>query len=141
MITLEDISRKIVERLKAKYRDKLLSVILFGSITQGRRRLESDLDLMVITTEAMENDRTVCSALEDIMVEYNIPIDALVFTVDEFKFMLDGRHPLILGVLLGYKVIYDRLDVRGLLNKIEESLYEEGWRRYKWSGLWIKTQR
>ncbi|MBS7611984.1 nucleotidyltransferase domain-containing protein [Candidatus Bathyarchaeota archaeon] len=138
MTYFEDVSRKIVECLKVKYGDKLLSVILFGSTVQGRRRLESDLDVIVVLTDVMEGDRSVRRNLESIMVEWGIPIDPLVFTVEEFKYMLDQRHPLILGVLLGYKTIYDRLGVDGLLSKLEDSLYKEGWRRYKWSGLWIK---
>jgi len=137
---LEDVCREIVERLKVKYEDRLLSIVLFGSTAQGRRKLESDLDVIVILTDATESDRNVRSGLENIMIEYEIPIDSLVFTVDEFKYMLDQKHPLILGVLLGYKVIYDRLGVSELLNEVEASLREEGWRRYKWSGLWIKPK-
>ncbi len=138
MTYFEDVSKKIVERLKVKYGDGLLSVILFGSTIQGRRRLESDLDVIVILTDVVEDDRSIRRDLESIMVEYGIPVDPLVFTMEELKYMLDQRHPLILGVLLGYKTIYDRLGVDRLLSELEDSLYKEGWRRYKWSGLWIK---
>ncbi|MEM2849439.1 MAG: nucleotidyltransferase domain-containing protein [Candidatus Bathyarchaeia archaeon] len=131
MTYFKDISRKIVECLKVKYGDKLSTIILFGSTVQGRRRLESNLDVIVILTNSMENNRSVRSDLKDIMVEYGMPIDPLIFTVDEFKHMLEQRHPLILGISLGYKAIYDRLGMDGLLSRLEGSLYKDGWRRYK----------
>ena len=70
-----------------------------------------------------------------------MPMDVLVFTWDEFCFMVEQRFPLVLGVLLGYEVIYDKVGVSKLLSDVDESLRREGWRRYRWSGIWVEPKR
>jgi len=49
--------RDVLDGLKARYGDKLLSVVLFGSRFQGRAKAHSDLDILVLLSEAEDEDR------------------------------------------------------------------------------------
>ena len=133
--------RDVLDGLKARYGDRLLSVVLFGSRFQGRAKAHSDLDVLVLLSEVEDEDRYARAALEEVMVRYVMPMDVLVFTWDEFCFMVEQRFPLVLGVLLGYEVIYDKVGVSKLLSDADESLRREGWRRYRWSGIWVEPKR
>ena len=61
-------------------------IILFGSHARGTARRDSDLDFLVVEDGPFSKERSresEMTRLWDILFEYNIPIDFLVFTPEE----------------------------------------------------------
>lgn len=138
MNTDSTIEKEVVETLQGKFCEKLLSVIIFGSRAQGRAMPDSDYDFLTVVSNGIsEEDRRVRRDLMGIMVSHQISIESVVVTLEELRFMAENRFPLILGVLLGYRVLYGKTVVEELLKKIEEKIVSEGGKKYIGSGLWL----
>ncbi len=105
---------QIVQDLKSRFKENLVSVILFGSHARAQSKKYSDIDLLVILDELIQ------SPLEKSELEfelswawqekYNLKIDLMILSrqdaLDNFKV----RSPLFLTLALGVKVYYDRGD-------------------------------
>ena len=85
----------IVERLK---KIKPYKIILFGSCADGETHVDSDIDLIVVLNEKgiirsykekVKNRMKVGRKLLDI--ERQIPIDTLVYTLDEWELFLNQK--------------------------------------------------
>lgn len=83
---------RIVERLQRIHPDR---VILFGSYAYGKPHKDSDIDLIVVLNkhgigktyrEKVKNRMLVGRELLEI--EREVPIDTLVYTLDEWKLLL-----------------------------------------------------
>jgi len=135
---LESIESEIVDALQEWFGEALLSVLLFGSRPQGRALPHSDYDILVVVSdEVTEKRRSVRQQLEEIMVKHQIPIEAITISKGELLFMTEMRFPLILGVLLGYKVLFDKMRIEQILEEMEKEIVYEGGRKYVRSGLWV----
>ena len=99
---LEEFVYKILERFK----DELVSVVLFGSVAKGVAREYSDIDLLIITEHKREEefDKEVLSCL----LKYGVRIFPIVCSKDEVEFSVIHGNPLFYGILTGYKTIYDK---------------------------------
>ncbi|MDP1808802.1 MAG: nucleotidyltransferase domain-containing protein [Actinomycetota bacterium] len=94
MRTVDDISLKEKDRLAIEEAVRLLKsqfpvakVILFGSKAMGRADDESDIDLLILTTQTLNwrgRDK-ITDALFDIELEHEVVISTLVATVDEWE--------------------------------------------------------
>ena len=69
-----------VARIRNRFPDRVLSVVLFGSKARGDADAESDIDLLVLV-DAENNE--FCSELwriaSDVSLEYNVVLSARVF--------------------------------------------------------------
>ena len=129
---------EIVKALRERFGEALLSVVLFGSRPQGRALPHSDYDILVVVSdEVIEKGRSVRQHLEEIMVKHQIPIEAITVSEDELLFMVETRFPLVLGVLLGYKILYDKVGIQQILEDLENKIVDEGGKKYVRSGLWV----
>ncbi len=66
------IAKQIKKELKAKLGDKLISVILYGSRARGDFHDESDMDLLILTSE---NNSQVRTKINDIIYNYEYKND------------------------------------------------------------------
>jgi predicted nucleotidyltransferase len=95
ILNSENLNKLISERLAVLNSFK---VILFGSCARGSVDANSDIDLLVVLNvegyprsfkERMENHRKVRRLLKDLNA--TVPIDVLVFTIDEWRdFLKEG---------------------------------------------------
>ncbi len=78
-------------------------VILFGSAAQGKLRLTSDLDLLVV----METSKRFLDRLDEMyrLLDPHIATDVLVYTPDEFA-RLKKINPLVRRAVAEGRVLY-----------------------------------
>jgi len=137
-LKLGSIESEIVNALRERFGEALTSVVLFGSRPQGRAQPHSDYDiLVVVSNETIEKGRSVRRHLEEIMVRHQVPLEAITISKDELSFMVETRFPLILGLLLGYKILYDRMGIKQILEELDKEIGHKGGKKYVRSGLWL----
>jgi predicted nucleotidyltransferase len=66
----------VVQRLIAAARPR--KIILFGSYVRGERHRDSDLDVLVVTGDEVENPRRESVRLRDTVGDIDMPMDILV---------------------------------------------------------------
>ena len=102
MVTQEQIISvvgKIVENINPE------KIILFGSYADGKPNEDSDIDLLIIqNTDAPINKRAL--EVRRCLRGSKIPMDILVYTVDEFKDQLTSKYSFISNITEKGKVLY-----------------------------------
>jgi len=126
------ILNKVVQDLKSKFKENLVSIILFGSHARAQSKKYSDIDLLVIL------DELNLSPLEKSELEFelswawqekvNLKIDLLILSrqdaLDNFKV----HSPLFSTLALGVKVYYDKdefflINFSSFLNRLKTQKY------------------
>ncbi|MBS3934242.1 MAG: nucleotidyltransferase domain-containing protein [Truepera sp.] len=130
-------SAKVAETLQDRYKDKLVSVCLFGSAARGRLRKGSDIDFLVVIKEAYQ---TYPKRVKEIMpllasiretkaygqlegFALNLEPSFLISTVDEVM-----RHPpLLIEISQEGKILFDRDDfLKQELTKVRKAMVRLG---------------
>ncbi len=107
----------IVARLIESFQDKLISIVLFGSIAQGRGKRESDIDLLIVIeglperysdrlklfNEAVRGIETLRLELWEKRGIYPL-IDPIILTPEDAS----TNHPFYLDMVDGSILIFDR---------------------------------
>jgi len=126
-----------VEKILAEKGEKIVSIILFGSMAKGTYTKHSDYDLLLIVSGEK-------LSFKERLYEYSKPsngwVEALAYTREEAKAMLESFNPLILDALKDGKVIYDRGFWKQLKN-IFEKLLAKGIITPKESGWTIRREK
>ena len=112
---------ELIQYLKQKLGDNLVSIIQFGSSIYGKENPE-DIDILVITENPVYEDLS--------FDRYSI----IVLTKKDFVRNILEESPLLIGiVLMGYKVLYDKNNffytyLPAILNRIsrEDLIYKRG---------------
>jgi predicted nucleotidyltransferase len=99
---LEEDLESLVEQLRAM--PEVRKVVLFGSYSQGRSDLFTDLDLLVV----MESDRDFVIRSADLAGELKagVALDLLVYTPEELENIRE--RPFIRHALETGKMLYER---------------------------------
>ncbi|MEM5797332.1 MAG: nucleotidyltransferase domain-containing protein [Candidatus Aenigmatarchaeota archaeon] len=79
-------------------------IILFGSIAKGNYRLDSDIDLAIITDDARIKKKS-SEIADKILVKYGKVVSLKYFTPKEFSEKKKQKNPFIMEILKG-RVIY-----------------------------------
>ncbi len=101
--------------------DRILAIILFGSVAKGLSSSESDLDLLIITKSGEE----LYDEVYEMSFKYDIPIEAIFLSLDGFLAHITQRTTLILGVLEGYEVLHDQVGLAGILPHTRDEIRRE----------------
>lgn len=100
---------EFVERLKDTFGERLVSVILFGSVARGTASEYSDVDLLVIAEglpeSRIERQKILSAAILEAIDRYYIRVCPVLLEPSDVS--TAPINPLIYGVLTGYTVIYD----------------------------------
>jgi predicted nucleotidyltransferase len=87
---------EFVARLRERYADEVLLVMLFGSKVRGDFDEESDLDVLVV----VEGDdrwpywREITDLTSDLLQDYEVNISALVFNEEYYRWLTEHRTPI-----------------------------------------------
>lgn len=76
----ENILQELVRGIRMVVADKLLSIILYGSVARGTATSESDVDIAIIINGKM--DEAMEDALSDVIVDMNLKYDRVFSVVD-----------------------------------------------------------
>lgn len=106
------ILNKIVQDLKLRFQENLVSIILFGSHARAQSKKYSDIDLLVILNE-INLSSTAKSELEFELSwawqeKFNIKIDLLLLSRQDALDNFSVPSPLFSTLALGVKIYYDK---------------------------------
>ncbi len=93
---LSDIEQKAISeflaRVRSTYGTQLQRAMLFGSKARGEATAGSDIDVAVILEdETWEIRDEICKVGADISLQYDVLLDARVFSVARWKYMSEIR--------------------------------------------------
>ena len=87
-----------------------LKIILFGSHARGTARADSDLDFLIVEDgpfDAQRSRRGEITRLGNILFDYFIPMDFLVFTPQEIDKWKDAKNHVIAHALREGRTLYE----------------------------------
>lgn len=91
---LENVARRYTQELVDRV-EKVVSVILFGSVARGWPTKNSDIDLLILVEEDTEKVEQKAQSLADkYSREQQVSVSPLVMEEDSFKEELDNKAPL-----------------------------------------------
>lgn len=102
--TLEKELRRILATVVEKYKPE--KIILFGSLTTGRIHQWSDIDLLIIKETTTRRVYRRAEALRG--TKRNIPLDVIILTPGEVKFLCDENSLFIKDILEKGSVVYEK---------------------------------
>lgn len=114
-------------------REDVLAVILFGSVAKGTARGESDIDLLIVTAREVD----LIDEVYGLMARYDVPIEPVVLTYDEFLSTLASESVLLFSILEGYDVLADRGGVRDML-AVKDAKIRGEWVYDEEVGTWFR---
>lgn len=137
---INEILEEFISVSKKKFKENLVSIILFGSYARGTATKYSDIDLLVVVKKLTENFRKREKMKQEIgeifFEKFDVIVQSLFMTKEEIKDNLNSYSPLFVTFPLGFKVIYDNNffmpTFRDFLSRLKEDsfVYYEG--RKKW---------
>ena len=101
---LREMTDVIVREIKPR------QIILFGSHARGDARPDSDLDFLVVEDgpfTAGRSRRAAMTRLSELLFDYFIPMDFLVFTPEEIEKWKDAKNHVIAHALKEGRVLYE----------------------------------
>lgn len=129
-ITLEDIKKDIHELknhlLKSDISDKIVKIYLFGSHVKGEATKDSDIDVLIFTSDGAQVDSSLMDTIFDFQLTRNIPIEVITSHVNDLYPLQD--YFIYNAIRYGMEIYsMEEMDikkeaVRNLLNLAEEYL-------------------
>ncbi|VVB92369.1 Nucleotidyltransferase domain protein [uncultured archaeon] len=104
------LSEKVVSELKAKFQDKLCSIILYGSYAKGYAQKYSDIDILIILNKKFANwmeRRDLEIELRKRLYRTVGQVSPKVASIEELETSLETLNPLILNILNYGIPLYD----------------------------------
>jgi predicted nucleotidyltransferase len=140
--TFDELVDQIVSAVRALYGDRLISVVLYGSVARGTMRHDSDLDILIVA-QGLPNGRLKrmreFEAVEDRLAEnlrraagcgVMTSLSPVIKSPDE----LQAGSPLLLDMVEDARVLYDRDGVfKQRINRLRQRLTQLGAKRI-WKG-------
>jgi len=80
--TLNELIQLLKRHLDTK---KIISAVVFGSVTKSEEKLDSDMDLLVISNDHDHAIGLVSSASEQVFSKFHVGLSTIIFTEKEFK--------------------------------------------------------
>jgi len=136
---------RLIEALKRKYRDKFISLVVFGSVARGEARKDSDVDLLLVIDsipkrrlerqrEFMEVEKELEGYLNELFDEgYFIDFSPIIKTPEEAMKL----SPLYLDMVEDAIIAYDKDDFfMKILERVRKRLEELGSKRVRMGRKW-----
>ncbi len=131
---------ELTETLKHKFNQDLLSIVLFGSVIKGTSTRTSDIDVLVVCENLIndwrERDKMVLELIENIELKYTTPIHMILVSKNEISHSIESVNPLMLEIYETNEIVYDRDNFfKQLLMALEKNLHR--WHAEKLEkGVW-----
>jgi len=128
-------ARLIAEEIS--HNERVVAVILFGSVAKEQATEESDIDLLVVTEVGMEDQLN--NTVYSLMFKHDVPVEAIFLTYDDLIINLQAKTAFSFGLLEGYEMLYDRGGVENLLS-IKKKEIQENWIFDEEAQAWIQKK-
>jgi len=113
--SIEDITQRLIEGYKPE------RIVLFGSHGRHEAREDSDIDLLVIKDdEKRPSERQ--AEVEALLADRAVPLDLLVYTPREFRYLFSIGAPLIEEIMENGRLVYMRKATSSWVKNAEEEL-------------------
>jgi len=87
---------EFVRRVLERYRDKIDSIILFGSVARGEAKKDSDVDILVVVKERnIEDMKEIHGIAFEVSTEHSQGISPKVYAVNEILNRMEIGVPFI----------------------------------------------
>lgn len=110
--TNQTVLKPIVQTLKSKFNENLVSIILFGSHARAQSKKYSDIDLLVILDELnqsqLEKNELEFELSWEWQEKYNKKIDLILMSREDALANFKVHSPLFSTLVLGVKIYYDK---------------------------------
>ncbi len=136
---------ELLDRLRDKFKDKLVSLVVYGSIARGDFRRDSDIDLLIIIEDLpksklkrqdlfMEVEEGLKKVIEEIELQgFIIDFSPILKTPEEAR----RFSPLYLDMVEDAIIVYDKDGFfKSILRRLEEKLRELGAKRIRIGKKW-----
>jgi predicted nucleotidyltransferase len=91
---------EFVRRVLENYKDKIDSIILFGSVARGEAREDSDVDILVVVKERDINDmKEIYGIAFEVTMEHSQAISLKIYAINEVVHRIEIAAPFIKEVL------------------------------------------
>ena len=137
-----DLEEKLLDAVRSFYGDRLVSLVLYGSVARGTQRFDSDVDLLVVARPLpdgrMKRIREF-DAVEERLEPHiarmrGAGIDTFLSAVIRTPEEVEKGSPLLLDMVEDSRILYDRDGFfSGVLGRLREKLGSLGARRV-WRG-------
>lgn len=139
----EELKTRLLSEIKSYYGDRLISVVIFGSVARETQNFDSDLDVLIITKELPKGRMKRISEFENIEKKIepfleslrkedriNTYISAIIKSMEE----AEKGSPLFLDMVDDAKILFDKEGFfEKRLDKLRNRLKELGSKRI-WKG-------
>lgn len=128
----------VIEKLKSRFKDKLIGVALFGSQVKGEATASSDIDMLVVLDDSVSLNRALYSWWDSEMVWNDGELNPHFILYPKDIQCVGG---LWFEVALSGKIIYQKdIIIDQLFSKLKKFVADGGARRYISNGhpYWIK---
>lgn len=87
-------------RLKVRFPDNIVDIVLFGSQVTGKAHKDSDYDILIVLKHQVDwkTEREISDICYDIDLDYNIMTDTHVISEPELT-SLRGKQPIFINAL------------------------------------------
>ena len=126
-----EILKSFVDELKNNYKEKIIKIILYGSVARGEEREDSDIDVLIITNyDSFKMQKLVSDVVIKILLEYGVYISAKVLSVEEFNQIKKlntsfYRNILKDGVVVGWSwLLIKKAELKPLKQKVNNMVIE-----------------
>ena len=145
--TYEEILKRVFEKIKEYYGERLFSVVLFGSVARGTPRPDSDLDLLIVAEPLprgrVKRVKEFISGVEEPLEPYLREV-AKKGVYPELSPVIKTRaevlsgSPLFLDMVYHRRILYDREGfMEQYLSGLSERLKQLGAKRVKRGNAWF----
>ena len=101
---VEAVDQRLIEVARPR------KIILFGSYVRGQTNRDSDLDLLVVTDDSVQNPLSESVRLRRIVHDINMPMDILVIPESEYERLRHRWDLIYYEATENGRVVYERPD-------------------------------
>lgn len=117
-------------------------IVLFGSIAQKKAREYSDIDLIIVVSDSVEEiKKSLMSKISVLESKFHLTIEALVLSKQDFLENINSKEGgIVFGIVDGYEILLDKSHElnEALSNQIRE--IQNNYKRINEEGIWLKTK-
>ena len=131
----ENILKQIVDKIKNRLGEGVLSIVLFGSMTRGDFTESSDIDVLVIARNLPDDWRDrdkIILELVEIGFKYGRPVHITLTDEYEINASIEQGAPLVFGLHDANKIVFGRDEFfEKLMKRFDDNMKRWGVRKIR----------